>query len=862
MHTGNHGQAQRADHAPRRRDLPRTRRMSLLLLLLVPCACPDSRLERMKSGGRATVAAGEPPVPAVVAAGVAAGMEVPAPGSLVLAHPVPPSSRPVADELAARGSIDPAGLVPPPRPAVAGVVAIPPPEPAPSLVEDIQYLELVVNGARSNFVAPVHVKGGLLAIDAADLRQAGLPLPGAAGSGRVWLDSVPQLSVRLDTAQLMLHLAVPPEWLPMQHVGSRAARAFAPAQASSGALLNYGIHGQHSPQADSLSAWTELRLFGTWGVLSTTAAGRTGGGGVVRHDTRFTRVDQQRALTFEAGDLVTRGTAWSSAVRLGGVQVSRDFSVRPDLVTYPLPEFAGEAALPGTAELFINGYRADAAQVQPGPFQFTGVPFINGAGEAVVTVTDALGRQFSTMLPFYVAGELLRPGLSDFSLAAGALRRSHGLRSFDYGQVAASAHWRHGLNEVLTLETRAEAASSLRLAGVGTLLQVGNLGVLNLAANGSGLAGEKGWQLSAGYRYSRPGASLAVQHSRHSADFNELATLGREGAASRTTTLTAAWQLAGSSLGAGYFDITGRDRQRTRLLNLSWGVPLGRQASLHASGNRELGRGGWTAGLTVMASIGARRGTASAGVEQGSARDLAWRASWQRTVPTQGGLGFSASVHDGVSQPRSGQAEAVWRSRVAELRAGVQGGGGMESWWGDASGSLVMMDGALLPANRVGDGFVLVNTGQPGVGVRYENQPVGRSDARGRLLVPWATAYYPGRYVIDALDLPLDLVASQTEQRVAVARGSGYRVDFAVRRVSSARVVLRDLRGEPLPAGTKLRIEGAGDTYVGWEGFAYLEDVSGKETIEAHLPEGGICRASLALDTAGDAVQVRTVICQ
>ena len=84
------------------------------------------------------------------------------------------------------------------------------------------------------------------------------------------------------------------------------------------------------------------------------------------------------------------------------MQLSRDFAVRPDLVTYPLPQFAGEAAVPSSVDLFINGYKSESALLQPGPYTLTNVPFINGAGEAVVVTTDALGRQVSTTVPFYV----------------------------------------------------------------------------------------------------------------------------------------------------------------------------------------------------------------------------------------------------------------------------------------------------------------------------------------------------------------------------------------------------------------------------------------------------------------------------
>ncbi len=94
----------------------------------------------------------------------------------------------------------------------------------------------------------------------------------------------------------------------------------------------------------------------------------------------------------------------------GGIQISRDFAIRPDVITYPLSHFAGNASVPSTVDLFINGYRADSAEIKPGPFTLTNVPSINGASEAVAVVTHALGRQASTTIPFYVSSSLLRDG--------------------------------------------------------------------------------------------------------------------------------------------------------------------------------------------------------------------------------------------------------------------------------------------------------------------------------------------------------------------------------------------------------------------------------------------------------------------
>lgn len=699
------------------------------------------------------------------------------------------------------------------------------------------------------------IAAGRMALATDDLRRAGLPLEGVAAED-LWLDTLPGVTVRHETAALRLWLDVPPSWLPAQHVGNRARSAFTPALSSLGALFNYDVYGRRSNEGwRSLSSWSELRLFGPFGVLSTTSVDQRGTGstsGYVRHDTHWRYTDEQRALTWEAGDLVTRGTTWGSTVRLGGLQLSRNFAVRPDIVTYPLPQFSGEAAVATTVELFINGHRADSANVQPGPFTFTNVPFINGAGQAVMTVTDALGRQTSTTLPFYVSGELLRPGLVDFSLALGRLRQRYGVSNFAYGELAASASGRYGLSDSLTVEARSEVAGAVKMAGAGVLMRLGTLGVMNAAWSSSDAGGRHGWQFATGYRYNARRFSVSAQHARRSHDFSDLATIGRAGGVgdSRTTSATASVQLPGSaSLGAGLFDVAGRNRQRTRLANLSFGKPVGRSGSLHASANRELDTRRWSATLQLVTHLGGQRGSTSASLEHDQDQSLRWRTAYQRALPSHGGFGWSAAMSEGSgSTTRRGQVDIAWRGRRTELRAGMHGSRDAHSHWANASGSLVMMDGKVLPANRIADAFVLVSTdGQPEVPVRYENQLVGRSNASGHLLVPWAAAHYAGRYSIETLELPVELEAPVVEQRVSVRAGSGYKLSFPVRRISAAGVVLQDASGASLPVGSVLRVNDHATAYVGWDGFAYLEGLASSNIIVAQLPEGGECIARFTL---------------
>jgi outer membrane usher protein len=318
-----------------------------------------------------------------------------------------------------------------------------PPPPARAAIPGEQKLELelVINGLSAGFVAPVMLSGGRFRLRLADLKRAGVHID--AQGELLFLDEMPGVTANYDQRLQRLAIDVPASYLPAQRLGKKK-RKFTPASYDVGALLNYDayVSGGRGTSGQA-SLFHEARAFGAAGTLSTTGVVRSGPGKTyVRYDTRFRRSDEATATTIEVGDFITRSLPWASAVRLGGIQVSRDFGVRPDIITYPLPQFAGSAALPSTVELLVGNQRIAGGEVKPGPFALDTLPPINGAGEANLIVTDMNGRSIQTALPFYVSSNLLAPGLTDYAVAFGALRQNYGIKNFDYGSVAGSASLR------------------------------------------------------------------------------------------------------------------------------------------------------------------------------------------------------------------------------------------------------------------------------------------------------------------------------------------------------------------------------------------------------------------------------------
>ncbi|MFC6301145.1 fimbria/pilus outer membrane usher protein [Pseudomonas sp. CCM 7893] len=755
--------------------------------------------------------------------------------------------------------------------------ALPPPPGNMEAVADAQlFLGLVVNQLDTGRVVAVNQRAGRMFLPAATLRDVGMKLP-AGTSEEVALDNLPGLHSDYDSQGQRLLVDVPPAWLPDQFIGNRNNYPRTQAMTSFGALLNYDAYLNDTDDSGTyLAVWNEVRLFDTWGTLSNTGQyrstigsqveGSTLNNGYRRYDTTWRFSDDERLLTYEAGDVISGALPWSSSVRLGGVQLSRDFAVRPDLVTYPLPQFAGEAAVPSSVDLFINGYKSSSADLQPGPYTLTNIPFINGAGEAVVVTTDALGRQVSTTVPFYVTSTLLQKGLSDFSVAAGNLRRDYTVKDFGYGPGVASGSFRYGLSDTFTLESHAEASNSLTLGGLGGNLRLGNFGVLNTAISQSQFEGEKGQQLSLGYQYSSQRYSLSYQRVQRRDQYADLTLVDTPYASlsKRSEQVTLSLNLDSyGSIGAGYFDVQAADDSRTRLLNLTWSKQLWHNTSFYLSANREIGDSNWAMQAQLVIPFD-MYGSLSLSNERSQAGENRQRVNYSRAVPTDGGVGYNLGYAHGDG-PAYRQADLTWRLQSVQLQAGVYGSSNAQTRWADASGSLVWMDKQVFAANRVNDAFVVVSTdGFAGVPVLYENQKVGETDRNGHLLVPWSSAYYRAKYEIDPLNLPSNVQTPQVEQRVAVRRGSGYVLEFPVRRVIAASITLVDAQHQDLPLGSLVQHEQSGaQAVVGWDGLVYLEGLAAHNTLRVTVGEGHTCQATFDLDIQQEQVPlIGPLVCQ
>ncbi|SQI41893.1 Outer membrane usher protein fimD precursor [Leminorella richardii] len=742
-------------------------------------------------------------------------------------------------------------------------------------------LEPVINGRVGEKVIPIDYRSGHYYAQAADLADLGLTVD-TSSEQSVAVDELKDVTVTYDGESQRLFINVPIDWLPEQRLtasGAEASSETATSENPLGLLFNYDVYASHSSNSNTsstASAYTEQRLMGFFGTFSNSGVYNQRLSGeqsdsdrrrYLRYDTLWHYDDEKRMLKYVAGDAITDSLPWSSAIRFAGVQISRNFSVRPDLITYPLPQFAGQATVPSAVDVYLDSYKTSSVNVNPGPFTVETVPYINGAGDATVVVTDPLGRQVNATVPFYVSSALLKPGLIDFSLSAGKIRNAYSVENADYGNAIASGIIRAGATQWLTLEGRAESADGLSVGGLGGVVRVGTFGVINGAYSASrardgafsdsddravpdtqpdNTDGEtvssRGHQRSLGYAYTQRYFSISAQQIDRSEGYGDLSNYKsgyQQDKRRRQISGSLSLQRFGS-LGVGYFDITQHDQSRTRLMNLSYSTTLFGSSSLYASVNRELDASGYSAQVSVSIPLG-DLGNASLSSSRDAKNRWNHQATYSKSAPIDGGLGWALSYAmqpDG--NPDYRQASLDYAAKNFRLQSGVYGDRD-ETYWGEFSGSLVAVKGNVFTSRTINDSFALVSTnGYPDIPVRYENQTLGKTNQDGYLLIPTVSAYSVGKYEIEPLDLPADVQIPEVEQYRAVKSSGGTVIEFPLRKVVAVTLTLVDENRTPLPRGSLVRQEGQQDiAYIGWDGETYIGNATAETTLKISRADNG-----------------------
>jgi outer membrane usher protein len=684
--------------------------------------------------------------------------------------------------------------------------------------------------------------GGFL-LQAADLARWRIGLPAAPpvaidGEQYAPVSALAGMAARFDAATQTLALTVPAELFEAQRLRAGAAPV-RPTDSAFAAFVNYDVTLGVGDGA-SAAAFIEGGVSDDWGfVANTMTAGEAAlGGGLTRLETHYVRDDPENLTRLVIGDTITDAPEWSRQVRFGGVRFGSDFSLQPNLVTFPTPDLAGQAVVPSTVELLVNDALRFQTDVGQGPFSIDQPPVVTGAGDVTLVTRDALGVERRVRSSYYVSPDLLRPGLSAWSIEAGGERRDYGSRSFSYGNPFVAGSFRRGISNNLTLGARAEISGDVQMLGGDASFvfpPVGEFGVAAAASHGD--EGE-GLLYRAFVRRVTPDWSLALSYQRASRRFDQLGVHDEDVRIADQLQATAGLSLGDwGSVAASYVDLRYADGERTRLASANYSVAVADRAFLNAfvlHSDSDTFASETTLGVGLTIAFGAYD---SAYVQ---ADNDSVRGELRRTPPTQGGWGYRLAASAGGTDRQ--QAEIAWRGDIGEVSAEAA------NHEGETQGRLLARGGVLLAGERVhatrrvegGVGIVEV-PGQADVRIYQENRPVGRTDENGRAVIPDLRPYEPNRIAIEPADLPLD-VEMPDPAIVVVPRYRGAAdARFAIEQRRPAVIVVQTPEGAPVAAGSTARAGGQ-ETFVGNGGEIFVEQFSPGMTIDIETADG-VCRA-------------------
>ncbi|MBV6306004.1 fimbria/pilus outer membrane usher protein [Candidimonas humi] len=714
----------------------------------------------------------------------------------------------------------------------------PPPGGAAADAGAMVFLLVTVNGNTDADLTQFSDRGGRLYVSPENAAQLGFradylkkippdtPLDAYPGVKAKYNPSLQSLSITAPFSILNVSTAV---------VGDKGG-ARTQASVSPGLVLNYDLYSSYTNKNSlSLSGFGQLRAFNDLGVfsdsylLSGQHVSDTPGWqrSTVRMDTTLQHSWQDKEITLTMGDALTNGLSWTRQTRIGGLQIARDFSLQPYQSTTPLPAYFGSAALPSAVQLYVNGIQQYNGTVPAGPFQLNVLPSVNGAGQARVVMTDALGRSTTVSFPFYSAVNLLRAGLTDWSFETGYVRQNYGYQSFDYGHdPMVSGTIRHGFTNSLTLESHFEASKGVAMGGLGGGATVGSLGTVSGSWAQSRSQGRGGSQYSLSYQLQHGRYSLGANTQRALRNFADVATQYGSAPILRTDSAYVSVDTGMlGSFGLNYAYLQQAGQPRSRYAGASWSRTFAHGVTLGVAANQNLDNHGDRT-ISLNLSINFDKGVSAYGSAVHSKDSTTYTASVNRSAQTPDGWSWGVQAQQSDQQGMGASGQVSRHAQYADIGAGINSLGSDQTAYATASGSIVAMGGGLFASRRIYDGFAVVSTdGVPDVPVKEENRPVGKTDSRGLLLVPGLQSYQNNKVSIDPTNLAVDMRIKRVNMNVVPRQGSGVNVKFVMERVHAASLILHQPDGKDVPMGAQAFLNGSKDAggWVGYDGRLYLE---------------------------------------
>lgn len=737
-------------------------------------------------------------------------------------------------------------------------------------------LRVIVNEAdsRQELVFLQRRCGALLArpvdLRALRIRAAGQPVVVINGDPYVNLNAFPSLTYRLDSAAQKLWIEGEPSVFDPTVINLERDR-IPRTGVSPGAFLNYGLFTSDSVEGGH-RAWNgaaTLGVFGEPGVLVNDW--------IYYRQERFERDYRvastffrdypERISTLRVGDVFTRGGAFGSTLPIAGLQYGTNFLTRPFLITSPVEMMEAATRRMAVVDLFNAqledperqsraAFLSGIATAPHGPVEIINIPTYQN-GQYVLTLRDALGREYTVRQAFFFSQGLLRQGLHDFSYEAGLRRVGTGDRY--EGAVVTGTH-RYGFDARLTGEAHGEVAEDGEALGGSVhraIPYVGVLGATAAASRNDAIAGT-GWFGALGLENAYRQYAYAVRQECRSNEFflPSAPATGANPLACRTfaSASRAVTEYDNVSFSVTQTDL--REQPDTRSYRVGYVTRRIRGLSFTAFATyTEEPIADLAVGLLASASLATIQGWRGETPPRSAPTSLTDPRRVHYQVTAEGGRDrepvvvgrvssgvrrheqdFGVHASAGLLNRDLQTVSGSWSNRYLTTSAGLTSFFGEDSYAAGGASGVAWIDGRWYATRPLTSGFAVVRLGEEHGGVRVNGY---RTDANGDVLLTPMQPYRENPIGISGADLPMNARFDALSLTASPRYRSGtvVRPGITVLRDAILSVRLLDETGRqvPLPTGAYATVPGSGEWFpTGEDGAVYVIGLEPVTAVTVH----------------------------
>ncbi|WP_329953736.1 fimbria/pilus outer membrane usher protein [Stenotrophomonas sepilia] len=530
------------------------------------------------------------------------------------------------------------------------------------------------------------------------------------------------------------------------------------------------------------------------------------------------------------GEAYTTGELFDS-IGYRGASLASDDRMLPDSLRGYAPVVRGIAETNARIEVRQNQQLIYSSTVSPGNFVIDDLYPTGYGGDLEVSVIEADGRRREFKVPFGSVPQMLREGVSRYSLTAGQVRN----------KLLADEPWlvqgtyQRGIGNQLTLyggSALSDGYLSL-LYGVGLSTRVGAFAAdvthartsfdhygshtgASVRLSYSNMIGETGTNLTlAAYRYSTEGF-YSLQDALYGRDSDKRGidptTRGRQRSQFQVTLNQPLGRRGGALYVTGsvrdFYDRSGTSKQYQVGYNNAWrSVNYGFSALRTEEG--VLGRSDTQYLLSMSVPLGRGTHPVSFSADLG-VRDRGGYDNSRVGITGSAGVDNNFSYGVAMSDSREGGTTAVgnaeYRSRYSALNATYSHSRDFRQASVGANGSVVVHPGGFTFTPQRGDTMVLVEA--PGArDAIVSNAPGLRVDGRGYAVVPYVSPYRLNTVTLDPQGMAHDVELESTSQSIAPFAGAISYLRFDTRKGNALLIQVRNPDGRSMPFGAQVKDE-------------------------------------------------------